>query len=203
MEDKELDITAEPIKLELGISLCDFIADTDIKIRFLSWIEEFRTEVKQQEKIEIPAIHIVDNIDLNPKEYRIIIYGKVITNTLICLKNNIERQIFHGLKSQLKQNLYCFKKDFWVCKEKLEEMRHEQSRETYEFLYSYYTNIEPNKQKAFHWLKKLSYFECPNDIHLLIRCYSFGDGCEQDHILAEKLRCKYISNYFQERKRRF
>ena len=176
MEDKELDITAEPIKLELGISLCDFIADTDIKIRFLSWIEEFRTEVKQQEKIEIPAIHIVDNIDLNPKEYRIIIYGKVITNTLICLKNNIERQIFHGLKSQLKQNLYCFKKDFWVCKEKLEEMRHEQSRETYEFLYSYYTNIEPNKQKAFHWLKKLSYFECPNDIHLLIRCYSFGDG---------------------------
>ena len=38
-------------------------------------------------------------------------------------------------------------------KKKLEEMRHEQSREAYEFLYSYYTNIEPNKQKAFHWLK--------------------------------------------------
>ena len=52
-------------------------------------------------------------------------------------------------------------------KEKLEEMRHEQSREAYKFLYSYYTNIEPDKQKAFHWLKKLSYFECPNDIHLM------------------------------------
>ncbi|MBE6353978.1 hypothetical protein [Treponema sp.] len=88
-------------------------------------------------------------------------------------------------------------------KEKLEEMRHKQSREAYKFLYSYYTNIEPNKQKAFHWLKKLSYFECPNDIHLLIRCYSLGDGCEQDHILAEKLLCKYITNYSQKRKRRF
>ena len=40
-------------------------------------------------------------------------------------------------------------------KKKLEEMRHEQSREAYNFLYSYYTNIEPDKQKAFHWLKKL------------------------------------------------
>jgi len=124
--------------------------------------------------------------------------NKVITDTFLYLKNNIERQIFHGLKSQLKQNLFCFKKDFWACKEKLEEMRHEQSREAYEFLCSYYTNIELNKEKAFHWLKKMSYFECTKDIRLLIRCYSFGDGCEQDHILAEKLRCKYNENKIRE-----
>ena len=40
-------------------------------------------------------------------------------------------------------------------------MLHEQSREAYQFLFRYYSNIEPNKKQAFHWLKKMSYYGIP------------------------------------------
>ena len=51
-------------------------------------------------------------------------------------------------KSELEHNLFYFKNDFIIDSQKLEEMLHEQSREAYQFLFRYYSNIEPNKKQA-------------------------------------------------------
>lgn len=192
MKGKEFDINNKSIRIELGPFLSRFITDEENKTKFFNLIEDFRTEVIKQEKIEIPEVHIIDNKDLGPKEYRIIINGKVMVDTYISIMNNLDQQIFHGIIWQLKQSIFYFKKVLWVNNKKFEEMLHEQSREAYKFLHFYYTRIEPDKVQAFHWLKKLSYYECIRDIRHLINCYECGIGCEADLIQADKLRLKYL-----------
>lgn len=192
MKGKEFDINNKSIRIELGPFLSSFITAEENKTKFFNLIEDFRSEVIKQEKIEIPEVHIIDNKDLNPKEYRIIINGKVMVDTCISIKNNLDQQIFHRIIGKLKQSIFYFKKVLWVNNKKFEEMLHEQSREAYKFLHFYYTKIEPDKVQAFHWLKKLSYDECIRDIRHLIACYENGVGCEKDLIQAEKLRLKYL-----------
>ncbi|WP_318690677.1 hypothetical protein [Treponema sp.] len=82
----------------------------------------------------------------------------------------------------------------------MEEMFHEQSREAYQFLFRYYSNIEPNKKQAFHWLKKMSYYGIPQDIRKLAHFYNIGEGCEQDQIQFEKLRELLTPNSYSKRK---
>ena len=194
MKGKEFDINNKSIRIEIGTFLSSFITAEENKTKFFNLIEDFRTEVIKQEKIEIPEVQIIDNKDLNPKKYRIIINGKVMVDTYIgiSIMNNLDQQIFHGIIWQLKQSIFYFKKVIWVNKKKLEEMLHEQSREAYKFLHFYYTRIEPDKVQAFHWLKKLSNYECIRDIRHLINCYEYGFGCEKDLIQAEKLKLKYL-----------
>lgn len=202
MKGKEFDINNKSIRIELGPFLSSFITDEENKTKFFNLIEDFRTEVIKEEKIEIPEVHIIDNKDLNLKEYRIIINGKVMIDTYISIinfldhgisiMNNLDQQIFHGIIGKLKQSLFYFKKVLWVNNKKFEEMLHEQSREAYKFLHFYYTRIEPDKVQAFHWLKRLSYYECIRDIQRLITCYEHGIGCEKNLIQAEKLRLKYL-----------
>lgn len=187
MDEDKLDFSQEPIKIELGYSLISIVMEEKLRKKFLTSLEEFRKEVKKQEKINLPELHIWDNGELSPIQYRIIIFGKVTRNIYFYHRKNLEKQVLDDLRYHLSQNLFYFKEDFKDNAEKLNIMLHEQSREAYQFLYRYYTNIEPDKKKAFHWLKKLSYFECPNDIRALASCYANGDGCEQDWIQNDKL----------------
>lgn len=191
MKGKKFDINNKSIRIELGPFLSSFITDEENKTKFFNLIEDFRTEVIKEEKIEIPEVHIINNKDIDPKRYRIIINGIVMVNICISIKNNLD-QIFHGIIGKLKQSIFYFKKKLWVNNTKIEEMLHEQSREAYKFLHFYYTRIEPDKVQAFHWLKKLSYYGCIRDIRHLINCYEYGIGCEKDLIQAEKLRLKYL-----------
>lgn len=187
MDEDKLDFSQEPIKIELGYSLISIVMEEKLRKKFLTSLEEFRKEVKKQEKINLPELHILDNGELSPIQYRIIIFGKVTRNIYFYHRKNLEKQVLDDLRYHLSQNLFYFKEDFKDNAEKLNIMLHEQSRAAYQFLYRYYTNIEPDKKKAFHWLKKLSYFECPNDIRALASCYANGDGCEQDWIQNDKL----------------
>lgn len=187
MDEDKLDFSQEPIKIELGYSLISIVMEEKLRKKFLTSLEEFRKEVKKQEKINLPELHILDNGELSPIQYRIIIFGKVTRNIYFYHRKNLGKQVLDDLRYHLSQNLFYFKEDFKDNAEKLNIMLHEQSREAYQFLYRYYTNIEPDKKKAFHWLKKLSYFECPNDIRALASCYANGDGCEQDWIQNDKL----------------
>lgn len=187
MDEDKLDFSQDPIKIELGYSLISIVMEEKLRKKFLTSLEEFRKEVKKQEKINLPELHILDNGELSPIQYRIIIFGKVTRNIYFYHRKNLEKQVLDDLRYHLSQNLFYFKEDFKDNAEKLNIMLHEQSREAYQFLYRYYTNIEPDKKKAFHWLKKLSYFECPNDIRALASCYANGDGCEQDWIQNDKL----------------
>lgn len=187
MDEDKLDFSQEPIKIELGYSLISIVMEEKLRNKFLTSLEEFRKEVKKQEKINLPELHILDNGELSPIQYRIIIFGKVTRNIYFYHRKNLEKQLLDDLRYHLSQNLFYFMEDFKDNAEKLNIMLHEQSREAYQFLYRYYTNIEPDKKKAFHWLKKLSYFECPNDIRALASCYANGDGCEQDWIQNDKL----------------
>lgn len=187
MDEDKLDFSQEPIKIELGYSLIYIVMEEKLRKKFLTSLEEFRKEVKKQEKINLPELHILDNGELSPIQYRIIIFGKVTRNIYFYHRKNLEKQVLDDLRYHLSQNLFYFKEDFKDNAEKLNIMLHEQSREAYQFLYRYYTNIESDKKKAFHWLKKLSYFECPNDIRALASCYANGDGCEQDWIQNDKL----------------
>lgn len=191
MKGKEFDINNKSIRIEIGTFLSSFITDEENKTRFFNLIEDFRTEVINQEKIEIPEVHIIDNKDFNPKRYRIIINGIEMVDICISIKNNLD-QIFYDIIWQLKGSIFYFKKVLWVNNKKFEGMLHEQSREAYKFLHFYYTRIEPDKVQAFHWLKKLSYYECIRDIRHLIARYEIGAGCEKDLIQAEKLKLKYL-----------
>lgn len=201
MEEKELDITAEPLKIEFGSFLYNFIMDEGINKRFQNLIENFRIEVKQQKKIEIPAINFVNNTGLSQKEYRIIIYGKIIADTHLYSKDNMDRAVFYGIERYLRKYLFYFDKDFLVTQEDLEALSHCQSREAYRILHYYYSTISPDKKKAFHWLKKLSYYGCDIDIQLLILSYRKGFGCEKDSIQAEKLESKYFNCYTYKKNR--
>lgn len=195
MDENKIDFSQEPIKIELGYSLISIVTEEKLKRKFLTSLEEFRKEVKEQEKINLPELHILDNGELSPIQYRIIIFGKETRNIYFYHRKNLEKQVLDDLRYHLIQNLFYFKEDFKDNTEKLNAMLHEQSREAYQFLYRYYTNIEPDKKKAFHWLKKLSYFECPNDIRALSSCYADGDGCEQDMIQYDKLNIWFKRRY--------
>lgn len=187
MDENKIDFSQEPIKIELGYSLISIVTEEKLKRKFLTSLEEFRKEIKEIEKIDLPELHILDSGELEPIQYRITIFGKVTRILSFYYRKNLEKQIFDDLRYHLIQNLFYFREDFKDNTEKLNAMLHEQSREAYQFLYWYYTNIERDKKKAFHWLKKLSYFECPNDIRALASCYATGDGCEQDWIQNDKL----------------
>ncbi len=111
MKGKEFDINNKSIRIEIGTFLSSFITDEENKTKFFNLIEDFRTEVIKQEKIEIPEVHIIDNKDLNPKEFRIIINGKVMVDTYISIMNFLD-QIFYDIIWQLKGSIFYFKKSF-------------------------------------------------------------------------------------------
>lgn len=67
-------------------------------------------------------------------------------------------------------------------------------------LEQFYSNIEPDKNQAFHWLKKMSYYGIPQDIHKLAHFYNIGEGCELDQIQFEKLRELLNPNSYSKRK---
>lgn len=104
------------------------------------------------------------------------------------------------VQSELEHNLFYFKNDFIIDSQKLEEMLHEQSREAYQFLFRYYSKIEPNNNQAFHWQKKMSYYGIPQDIRKLAHFYNIGERCEQDQIQFEKLRELLNPNSYSKRK---
>ena len=130
----------------------------------------------------------------------ILIYGKNVCDVKLIDLKNLLQNVLRTVQSELEHNLFYFKNDFIIDSQKLEEMLHEQSREAYQFLFRYYSNIEPNKKQAFHWLKKMSYYGIPQDIRKLAHFYNIGEGCEQDQIQFEKLRELLNPNSYSKRK---
>lgn len=198
--EEKLDFTQEPIIIELGYSVLPIVTIAENKKIFLSSLEQFREIILEREHLKLPAIHIEDNMKLHPKQYRILIYGKNVCDVKLIDLKNLLQNVLRTVQSELEHNLFYFKNDFIIDSQKLEEMFHEQSREVYQFLFRYYSNIEPNKNQAFHWLKKKSYYGIPQDIRKLAHFYNIGEGCEQDQIQFEKLRELLNPNSYSKRK---
>ena len=186
--NEKLDFSKEPLKLELGMDLLSVVINPKTKEKFLSGIKKIRISIMERRAAEIPEIHIEDNLDIEPLSCRLLAYGKEIMKVrLYGWMGSACEAILESLNRNLEENYFYFKEDFRINAEKLEEMLHEQSREAYQFLYRYYTNIEPDKKQAFHWLKKMSYYGVSRDLRRLLHCYFNGEGCEKDEIQGGKI----------------
>lgn len=187
MSKEKLDFTERAITLELGVSLVPIVVNSESEQLFKDSIAKIRSSFKDKNNIDLPLIHVVDNMQLRMNEMRILVYGKEIRKCFIYGKKELREKVLIDLEIALSQNLFYFNEDFVDCSKKLDKMRHEQSREAYQFLFRYYTNIEPDKKEAFHWLKKMSYYGIPQDIRALANYYSNGIGCDPDNIQSNKL----------------
>lgn len=187
MSNEKLDFTERAITLELGEDLVPIVANSESEKLFKDSVSKIRSSFKNKNNIDLPIIHIVDNMQLLANEMRILVYGKEICRSFIYEKKGFTERVLCNLENTLSQNIFYFNEDFVDCSKKLNEMRHEQSREAYQFLFRYYTNIEPDKKEAFHWLKKMSYYGIPQDIRALANYYSIGIGCDPDNIQSNKL----------------
>lgn len=183
----KIDFTQEPMRIELGNDLCQLITDECRKNEFLKAIKIFRESIKNAYEIELPDFKIVDNFDLGSNHYRIVLYGKIIFSFRMFQKKFWIQDILGTLKTWASYNLFYFTDEFKQNIEYLNEKQQEQTREAYQFLYHYYTKIEPDKKQSFHWLKKLSFYGIQGELRSLAKCYANGDGCEVDRILGDKL----------------
>lgn len=198
---EELDFTDLPIRLELGLGLVDVVANEKSEKKFRKGVESIRKKIKDSNGIDLPMVNITDNPQIPKNSYKLIIYGKEVASCLISKTEYKSDALLFDLEVNISSYLYLFKDDFKISMVNLEKKMREQSREAYLFLFRYYTNIVPDKKQAFHWLKKMTYYDVPEDIRQLACFYRDGKGCEKDQNLSNKLYDK-ISD-FHHRQGRF
>ena len=187
-KEEKLDFSKAPITLEVGIRIETLIKQN--KTNFSVSIDHVCKTVNNSKGITVPKIRITDNSGLKPTEYRLSIYGKTIRDSILpafIQEKDILSVLISNLDLLLNDNSFYFKENFIVSKKRIEELKHEQSREAYQQLYRYYSNIELDEKQAFHWLKKMSYYGVPDDLRKLANCYSNRIGCEKDIRQCEKL----------------
>ena len=184
--DNTEDKLTEPLAVEIGSELEPYVSG-DNGEDIGKQIRKLRKNILSEKGIEMPRVHITDNIALQSDIFIIKIFGTEITRCGVESKDEFYTKLLHYLYLTVTENSDCLSSTFKNAKKKLKKMLKKNSREAYRFLTDYYTYIEPDKKERFHWLKKLSYFQVPSDLKELSRCYRWGDGCEEDDVLTNKL----------------
>ena len=188
-KEEKIDFSKDPIMVEVGFKFASSInANKDF---FSTVIEDMRNSINISDGITVPEIRVTDNLEMQPAGYRLIIFGKQISdidlNPHLTNSKDFILNLIRSLGAEIKRNCFYFKENFIVSKKEIEELKHEQSREAYQQLYRYYSNIELDKKQAFHWLKKMSYYGVPDDLRKLGECYFRGEGCDKDERQNRKL----------------
>ena len=184
--DNSEDKLAEPLAVEIGTELQSYVSG-DNGEDIGNQIRKLRKNLLSEKGIEMPRVHITDNMFLQPDIFIIKVFGTEYFSGGVEGQDEFYAKLLHNLYLTVVENSECFSSTFKNAKKKLKKMLKKNSREAYKFLSDYYTFIEPDDKERFHWLKKMSYYRVPSDIKELSRCYRWGRGCEKDIILSEKL----------------
>ena len=184
--DNSEDKLAEPLAVEIGSELEPYVSgDNGNNLR--EKIVELRKNLRTDNGIEMPRVHVTNNWKLQSDIFVIKVFGTEFTRCAVEGKKEFYTKLLHQLYLTVTENSECFSSTFNNAKNKLKKMLKKTSREAYKFLADYYTYIEPDEKERFHWLKKMSYYRVPSDLKELSRCYRWGRGCEEDNFLANKI----------------
>ena len=101
-------ITEKPFRIEIGYSLFPLVAETDSPL--LKGICDIRNEIKAEHGKLFPSVSIVDNINLNPAEFRILFHGTEVCRESISDLTDSDaaaNQITEKLKRAVVENPRC------------------------------------------------------------------------------------------------
>ena len=185
MNDTEVKLD-EPLAVEIGKELEPYLSG-DNRDYIREQIEKLRKNLSTEKGIEMPRVHITDNLILQSDLFVIKVFGTEYTRCGVEGKEEFNTKLLHNLYLTVTENSECFSSTFKNARKKRKKMLKKDTREAYKFLADYYTFIEPDDKERFHWLKKMAYYRVPSDLRELSRCYRWGRGCEEDSFLADKL----------------
>ncbi len=119
-KEEELVVQPETLSLEIGYSLIPFV-DEEQNGEIVKKVKSLRKQLAKELGIVIPLIHIKDNLELKPSEYRILIRdvevarGEVMTDKLLAIDTGATRGKIEGI--QTTEPAFGLKA-FWIDPEK-------------------------------------------------------------------------------------
>lgn len=189
--DRQTDVVHTfPICILVGIDLWTVLKNRSRNETFREKIHTLGKSITDKTGMEIPVVHIDSDRQLPKRQYQIFLFGKHIETSVIQNSDDVNEMastLLDRIENGVTNNIPLF--EDYLNKEQynLLEVLQEQTRESFQKLYWYYTNVEKDPGKAFHWLKKMSWYGVPRDICKLAECYINGMGCEVDSEQGRKL----------------
>ncbi len=154
----------------------------------VDWIEDFRSELKEERGILLPPVDIFGfSKNIEKTHFRITISGKIVFDEDaadamedIEKEKELRRTLYQVLESQRAS----YDIDWNWC---LEQWEAQNTSSAYLKLMNYYHKMERNEKKQFHYAKKLAACGVPRGLRALRTCYSDGYGTEQDYTAERKI----------------
>lgn len=184
IKPSECSFTRPPMEIWLGSELMNELNMAhSILYQDLTEIPKLM-ENSDNKKILHPVF--TDTNTIGPWDFLVFIYGvKIQSGTIDKKTRNWTKRFQKEILENLIENSECYDNHFFDIE--INSLKKKFSYDSYAKLYNYYYRVENNRAAAFHWLKKLSYFNVPKDIRNLSNAYRNGRGCPVDVIQARKL----------------